>query len=328
MRAVMAALAVGVVGACSGDTTEPNRAPMAVLGVPEVVVGAGRETRLDLSTYFSDPDGDPLTYDATSDDTSIATAAISGSWVTIGSEAPGTAIVTAIATDPGGLSATQQIMVEVRWRFYDDFDSSNLDGWQIDSAHAVILEGVLHLSNTEAGVPGTAHRDLEQSLRNWRTDVRLGRLHEDAVVRTVFHTGSSTTWKRFALEFGSGVEVDDQDTNVRLMVPRGNDWMVWLGTYSAFLADDAEELNNIVISFDNLILTVEVGDTNLLTFVLAGDAGVDMLRGIDLWVVPLEESNERSVLFDWIEVIGVAAASEHSGATDLARYSLREWSAR
>ena len=112
------------------------------------------------------------------------------------------------------------------------------------------------------------------------------------------------------------------------MVPHGNDWMVVLGTYSASLADDAGELNDIGISLDNLILTVEVGGTNVLTFVIAGGAGVDMLRGIGLWVVPLEESNERTVLFDWIEVIGIAAASEHSGATELARYSLREWSAR
>ena len=68
---------------------------------------------MDVSGYFSDADMDTLTYTASSDMMSYATASVSGSMVTITGVAAGTATITVTATDMDDATATQEIMVTV-----------------------------------------------------------------------------------------------------------------------------------------------------------------------------------------------------------------------
>ena len=68
---------------------------------------------LDVSYHFSDTDGDILSYTAVSSDTSKVTVSVSGSYVTFTQQAQGEATVAVTASDPGGLTATQRIAVEV-----------------------------------------------------------------------------------------------------------------------------------------------------------------------------------------------------------------------
>ena len=63
-------------------------------------------------SFFSDPDGDGLSYSATSSDGQVLGVSVAGSAVTVAALAPGTAVVTVTATDPGGLSASQSTSVE------------------------------------------------------------------------------------------------------------------------------------------------------------------------------------------------------------------------
>ena len=91
----------------------PNRAPRTVGTIADRVVELNNSLSLDIGPYFSDPDGDALTYTASSSDTDIVTAAISGTNVVLDGEGEGEATVTVTATDPGGLSATQSIDVTV-----------------------------------------------------------------------------------------------------------------------------------------------------------------------------------------------------------------------
>ena len=69
-----------------------------------------------MSSYFSDPDNDHLTYSATSSDPAVAISegAINGR-VNIRALELGTAMVTITARDPGGLEATQTISVTVKY---------------------------------------------------------------------------------------------------------------------------------------------------------------------------------------------------------------------
>ena len=100
------------------DVTVPNRAPERVGAIlPLTLTAGGSAATVDVSSYFSDPDNDTLSYTAKSSDTSKATAAVSsdnGDTVTITPKASlGTATVTVTASDGSGLTATQTIEVTV-----------------------------------------------------------------------------------------------------------------------------------------------------------------------------------------------------------------------
>ena len=121
LNLLVAVLLLQLVIAC-GDggtqtpTTPPtpaNRAPAASAAIPDQSVEEGTQVTVDVSGAFSDPDGDALRYGATSDASSVTTASVSGSSVTVTGEAPGSATITVTATDPGGLSATQTFEVTV-----------------------------------------------------------------------------------------------------------------------------------------------------------------------------------------------------------------------
>ena len=92
---------------------QPNRAPTAVGTIPAQPLDVGDTVDLNVESYFSDPDGDPLTYTASSSDTSIATGKMTKSVITLTAVAAGTATVTVKALDPRGLKVTQDISVTV-----------------------------------------------------------------------------------------------------------------------------------------------------------------------------------------------------------------------
>ena len=91
----------------TAPTTPTNRAPQVSQAIPDQEVVAGGDKQLDLQDYFSDPDGDPLTFAATSSEASVVTTSVAGNTLTLVAASPGTADVTATAADPGGLTATQ-----------------------------------------------------------------------------------------------------------------------------------------------------------------------------------------------------------------------------
>ena len=91
----------------------PNRAPVVVSAIPELQVAAGESTAVDMSSYFSDPDGQELSYAAALSDPSVATVSVAGTVITVAGHAKGTATVTVAATDPGGLKATRDFVVTV-----------------------------------------------------------------------------------------------------------------------------------------------------------------------------------------------------------------------
>ena len=71
-----------------------------------VTIQPGNSVSVDVSPFFNDPEGEALTYSATSSNPGVATVSVTGSTVTFTGVAEGTATVTVTASDPGGLVST------------------------------------------------------------------------------------------------------------------------------------------------------------------------------------------------------------------------------
>ena len=90
-----------------------NQPPQAVGSIAELTIGVGEALALSLSDYFSDPDGDPLSYKATTSSTAVAGASVADGVMTVAAVARGMAGITVTAADTEGLEATQAFVVTV-----------------------------------------------------------------------------------------------------------------------------------------------------------------------------------------------------------------------
>ncbi len=91
----------------------PNRAPKPVGSIKDDMVEEEESESVDVSSYFSDPDGDKLTFSAKASDATKVSVSVQGSKLTYEGLKAGSATVTVTATDPGGLSADQSFEVVV-----------------------------------------------------------------------------------------------------------------------------------------------------------------------------------------------------------------------
>ena len=94
----------------------PNRAPVVETEINDATLAPGNEGTLNLEEApptFSDPDGDRLTYSATSSNHNVATATVNGTVLSVVAVGAGEAEIRVTATDPGGLSVSLSFTVTV-----------------------------------------------------------------------------------------------------------------------------------------------------------------------------------------------------------------------
>ena len=103
----------GLTASQTFEVTIRSRPPVSLRPVPDQTVNAGETTSLNVSAYFDDPDGDPLTYDAVSADPGTVAVTTSGAIIAISGVARGEATITVVASDPGGLQAQSSFRVTV-----------------------------------------------------------------------------------------------------------------------------------------------------------------------------------------------------------------------
>ncbi len=90
-----------------------NRRPVASKAIPaQAATVGGASATLDLSGYFSDADGDRLTWRVNRSNGRVTTS-VSGNTLTIRPVSSGATTLTVIATDPHGASASQSVTVNV-----------------------------------------------------------------------------------------------------------------------------------------------------------------------------------------------------------------------
>ena len=157
--------------------TVRNQPPEAVGTLAPLTIGVGEAAaRIEVSGAFRDPDGDALTYEASSSAPSVATVSVSVSTVTVTAVAPGTSTVTVTATDTDGsnTAATQAFTVKVPTPFTDH---PIVPGeTPIKALHFTELRTGIDVLRREAGLP--PYRWTDPVLTAGVTRVRLVHLLE------------------------------------------------------------------------------------------------------------------------------------------------------
>ena len=96
------------------EVTVANRAPERVGTIGAQAVEGGAGGSVEVAAYFSDPDGDALSYTVSSSDTAVATVTVTADEVAYAGVSAGEAVVTVTASDGHGGSAAQTFTVTVR----------------------------------------------------------------------------------------------------------------------------------------------------------------------------------------------------------------------
>ena len=174
-----------------------NQGPEAVGTIPDQTITAGQTVPIDASLYFRDPDGDPLTYSAVTSNAAVAVPSVSGTTLTIAGVARGSAVVTVTATDAGGLTAMQDVDVNVGVRsrdrealvalyeatsgdFYWDIDTNWLSDRPIGTWYGVTTDDdgrVIELSLPNNTVWGPIPREIVHLQRLQRLDLSNNRVN-------------------------------------------------------------------------------------------------------------------------------------------------------
>ena len=299
----------------AGVTVEANRAPEAVGTMPAQTMTAGETLEVDVSAFFSDPDGDDLTYVATTTDAGVVSVGLSGGTLTLTAEAAGTATVTVTATDPGGLSAVQsaEVAVAAATGFRDDFDSAaSLDDWEIRNAEAAVADGVLRLTSTTDDRLALAQRDVEPALTDWTIRARMGRAADEGTVRVYWFTGDDV-FPAFAVSLGPA-----GDHNYRFIYwdPEDRRWF-FVGAYSGnsdAVPDTPGEFTDLTIGRDGEDFLVTVGDTELIRFVPNEAFSRALTNVTRIWL-----AGSGTMLYDWIDVAGTESGADMSSRSGAAR---------
>ena len=92
----------------------PNQPPVATQSIPALSLTAGQVHQTDLSQYFSDPEGDDLTFQVTTGNALVAVGAVSGNTLTVVGVTAGGTTLTVTASDSAGGEAQQEVPVVVR----------------------------------------------------------------------------------------------------------------------------------------------------------------------------------------------------------------------
>ena len=296
--------------------TAGNQAPEPVGAIPSQTMTAGQTAEVEVSTFFTDPDGDELRYGVESSDAGVVSVALSGGTLTLTAVAAGTATVTATATDPGGLSATQSVEVTVTVAagagFRDDFDSAaSLDDWEILNADAAVADGLLRLTPTTDDRLGIAARSLESALTEWTIRARMGRATSEGTVRVYWFTGDADYP---ALGFSLG-PAGEHNFRFLFFDAEESGWFFDsdLSGNSDAVRDAPGEFTDLTIGRDGEDVFMAAGETEILRFTPLGAIYSPMQSVTDIWLAGTE--NRSAVHFDWVHVTGTVSSAAMSSAT-------------
>ena len=172
----------------------PNRPPVQRPPLDDVTLRLGADTTIDLAKHFLEPDGQTLTYKASSSAPPVVGVELTGTMLTLtAADQAGSAEISVTATD-GEQSASASFAATVVapvLLFSDDFDSdASLDDWEMsDYASGEISEGYMVLTTDSTNRYGLATRGFGGVAGDLTVDIVLRTTEEDAQAGFWIFTG-------------------------------------------------------------------------------------------------------------------------------------------
>ncbi|MCY4505907.1 MAG: hypothetical protein OXG35_02930 [Acidobacteria bacterium] len=136
-----------------------NQRPVAIGTLPPRRLAPRATQAVDLSEAFVDPDGDTLTYAASSSAPGVVTARTAGARVMLTAISVGSSTIEVTATDPGGLSATHSLAVTVSTSLSFTDDPIRPGVTPVRAVHFTELRSRIDGVRQAAGLPPYAWTD-------------------------------------------------------------------------------------------------------------------------------------------------------------------------
>lgn len=212
-------------GTTDFEVLVPDRPPEITQTLSPARLLTGGSVRWDLAEYFSEPDGQTLTYSAVSSDDAVASPSISGASLSVVAGRAGVATIAVTAADPGGQTVSQEVevtAVEPVRLLSDDFDTNeSLDDWLFTDTRRRIADGKLVMTTNKRDTQAWARTPL--SATDWQVTAVMGNDTEDSWAQILMFTTDSR-YQGYALQIGmdtTGTWDDltgESGTNYRLLV--------------------------------------------------------------------------------------------------------------
>ena len=258
--------------------------------VAEGAIGAqsttegGATVTINVAGNFSDPNGDELTYTASSSDESVATVIVNGSMVTVTTMGAGTVTITVTARDPGGEVAIQRFTVTAQRVNLAPVPEGSINAQRSTEGGAAVAINV-------AGSFSDANGD-ELTYTAMSSDESVASVSVDGSMVTVPPVGAGTATitvtardpggeaatQRFtvAAEEANLAPVPEGSINVQRLTEGGD--AVTINVASNFSDANGDELTYTASSSDESVATVSVdGSMVTVTPVGAGTATITVI---------------------------------------------------
>lgn len=297
----------------------PNRSPIAkgALDPIRMLVGGHRVYEVDL--LFVEPDEQPLEFDwANTNPAAVEAKIIDSIKLSIKGLAEGTSVVTVIAKDPGGLTATRDVEVsvfepvQVFRADFEDGDYGGFFGYPSWLTNTRVEDGKYVMSGRFSGSWGWARKLLGSSYEEWELTSSLGKAPKNNKLTAPgflsYLGGTDPIY--FGMMFGyenvsSTYFGADDDRNFTMVYFNYTDWWTTapgLWGYADACENDPGELMDVAFTNRNGELTAHCGQTLVIRLnrVDQNWPHVNAIENVFLAVLGLTAQNE--VWYDWVEM--------------------------
>ena len=259
----------------------PNRAPVFTSEMETSRVPVNQSLLWILPDFFTEPDGEEMTFTATSSDNAVVSVLVVGSSVRVSGVSGGEAQVTVAATDPHRAEATGTILVTATTRttvFQDDFDTvASLDDWTTnDHSRLSVEDGALHIEPLTDGFYGVAIRETDLVTR-FDIDLRF-KPGAESQTGVIWRTGETNPNHEAYIFVTGKLTLDEDSANWAFARFQQLTWHIeFSGTSDLF---EFDEYADFTLSLSEGDIRIAVGDDVLLSGTING--AVPVLRQVRL----------------------------------------------